>query len=848
MMSAFLWIVGGLILAHPQGMRAARFAAVFPQDAREWQFRARSRLYALLMNGSRPQKVGLDARVTARGAANGGAYRIEEVTFRSLPDRRVHAWVAVPAGARKRCAAVLALHGHGGTGEQVVRGEGLYWYGRALAQMGYVVIAPDIGQHDLQHPKWTLMGERVWDAIRCLDYLQSRPDVDGRRMAVCGLSLGGETAMYVAALDERVQAADCAGWLTTIQNMKQGHCPCWFVPGLEESFDYADIFACVAPRPLVCEIGSREQAPGGFPASIARGAFEEVLAAYRAYGAQKAAVLDIHPYGHVFVGRSFWPVLRAAVGSEPPWREEPAGSDAEALRRGEVARRCFTAALGVFHGWWRLKDASNNLYPRRVDQAVWAPNDNAADMLPFLFLTAYFLEPPRLPDLLATLASEERLTTRDGGLPDWWSLSTHRWVYPAVDKRRLIFNAAEYCKDGLIPMTEVMGPGPWTERMVRLMDAIFNAAPVESGFGRLPADDTEVNGEVLQVLSRLYSLTRQEKYWTWARRIADAYCKEMLPASGWIPCSRWDFARHRPLQDDFSLNDHGNEVAMGLAEFYVMARSYFPAAAEEYRVPLARMYHRLLDVARNEDGFWVNRVRAASGRVLDPSPPDTWGYALGGAVAFGMASLDSRPVEAARTALGNLSKPQYLDWAGGADSFADAIESGLLLLNRLPVAEGFRWLDEILLVFLAKQQEDGIVEGWYGDGNFARTALMAGLWCTQGFRVAPWRKDLKIGAVPRGTTRRIVLAADEDWQGVLAADSPRHRLHLHLPLNYPRLNEFPEWFAADPQALYRVRIGRGEWRIVSGLELARGIPVRVRAGRCLGVTVAPVKAVKKRGR
>lgn len=55
-----------------------------------------------------------------------------------------------------KVGAVLALHGHGGTGSQIMRGEGLYWYGRDLAEMGYVVISPDIGQHDLQHTNWKL--------------------------------------------------------------------------------------------------------------------------------------------------------------------------------------------------------------------------------------------------------------------------------------------------------------------------------------------------------------------------------------------------------------------------------------------------------------------------------------------------------------------------------------------------------------------------------------------------------------------------------------------------------------------------------------------------------------------
>ena len=209
--------------------------------------------------------------------------------------------------------AVLALHGHGGTGEQVVKGEGLYWYGKALAEQGYAVISLDIGEHEIQHEGWSIMGERVWDALACFDYLLSRPEVDRNRAGTVGLSLGGETVMYVAALDERIKAAISSGWLTTIENMKNGHCPCWNFPHLEENFDFSDIFACVAPRFLMMQIGRREKAPGGFPLDIAQRAFKEIRDAYGVFGAEGSCVLYPHDGGHVFVGGPAFEWFRNAL-------------------------------------------------------------------------------------------------------------------------------------------------------------------------------------------------------------------------------------------------------------------------------------------------------------------------------------------------------------------------------------------------------------------------------------------------------------------------------------------------------------------------------------------------------
>jgi dienelactone hydrolase len=295
-------------------VRKMRFAAKTPAEARKWQNACRQKLFALMMGGGRPAKIAPDVKVLQRIEMPAANYALEEITLQTLPDRRVHCWMALPVEPKHKVGGVLAIHGHGGTGEQVVKGEGLYWYGRHIAELGYPVIAPDVGSHELQHPHWTLMGERVWDCLCAANYLAARPEVDGKRMAVVGLSLGGETTMYVGALDERFALVGSSGWLTTIANMKGPHCPCWSFPGLEESFEFADIFACVAPRRLICENGQKEPEGGGFPLATAKKTFPEIQRAYEVFGAKENAQLDIHPGGHVFSGRLFLGQLREALG------------------------------------------------------------------------------------------------------------------------------------------------------------------------------------------------------------------------------------------------------------------------------------------------------------------------------------------------------------------------------------------------------------------------------------------------------------------------------------------------------------------------------------------------------
>jgi hypothetical protein len=93
-----------------------------------------------------------------------------------------------------------------------------------------------------------------------------------------------------------------------------------------------------------------------------------------------------------------------------------------------------------------------------------------------------------------------------------------------------------------------------------------------------------------------------------------------------------------------------------------------------------------------------------------------------------------------------------------------------------------------------------------------------------------------VGAIRHRERLTVVLTADADWQGVLRFDLPRHREYLKLPVNYPRLNEFPEWFTVEAGRSYRVRIGRAERR-ASGVGLQRGLPVVVRRQQTLVVRV-----------
>jgi hypothetical protein len=167
-----------------------------------------------------------------------------------------------------------------------------------LARRNYVTIAPVVSQHEVYEEGRTLMGERLWDAMRCVDFLGSCFSVDSTRIGCAGLSLGGEMAMWLGAMDLRIKATVSSGFLTKMDQMEQGHCMCWKFPGLRELVDFADIYSLIAPRHLMCQNGLKEP-PADFTVELAKAALKEIEVIYYNYSHPENLILIAHPEAHV---------------------------------------------------------------------------------------------------------------------------------------------------------------------------------------------------------------------------------------------------------------------------------------------------------------------------------------------------------------------------------------------------------------------------------------------------------------------------------------------------------------------------------------------------------------------
>lgn len=346
-----------------------------PISPQEWEASVQTRrMMWHEMLGLLPMPERTPLEVTITGVLDRGDYVVEKLHYQSLPGAHVAGNLYRPAQVRERLPAVLYLCGHSLGKVNPTYQAHPRWFG----QHGYVALVLDpiqlgecqgvhhgtyhLGRWDWYSRGYTPAGTEVWNAVRALDYLQSREDVDPQRLGVTGLSGGGVISWCLGAADERVKCVVPVCQTGTLEHLvvdraTDGHCDCafwinyyrWCTP---------DLGALIAPRALLIAAGTEDVLwrPYAF-----RDAAHRIRHQYAALGVPDnvALVEDLTPHGYTpRLNRAIFQWFeRHLKGKSPVATVTPAHADdgepppvSQSSCRASVCRPLSTEPLPPFSG------------------------------------------------------------------------------------------------------------------------------------------------------------------------------------------------------------------------------------------------------------------------------------------------------------------------------------------------------------------------------------------------------------------------------------------------------------------------------------------------------------------
>ncbi len=158
----------------------------------------------------------------------------------------------------------------------------------------------------------TMIAWRVWDVMRTIDWIETRPELDSNRTGCVGISGGGTCTQFAAALDTRIKAALVSGYLNTFRDsiMSIAHCMDNYVPGILNWAESYDVAGLIAPRFFFSEGGDKDPI---FPVSATRASFAKVKEVYKTFGVPERAAQEIFAGEHSFHGNQGLPFLSHAL-------------------------------------------------------------------------------------------------------------------------------------------------------------------------------------------------------------------------------------------------------------------------------------------------------------------------------------------------------------------------------------------------------------------------------------------------------------------------------------------------------------------------------------------------------
>lgn len=318
------------------------------RDYDTWRAEVKERLTRLL--GDMPEtRCDLDVRL--EWVREHDSFTERRYSFASEENMRLPCHLCIPKNAKTPCPVVICLQGHT-TGMHISLGRPVYPgdvemvsggdrdFALEILKEGYAALvleqrafgelkseammnfAPDAGTtcHHVAMTALligrTLIGERVWDVSRAVDFLETLPDIDSSRIALMGNSGGGTATYYAACMEERISVAmpSCSVCSYGHSIVWKRHCACNYIPNIAKYFDMGDIACLIAPRKLIVVAGELDH---GFHIDGSVKEYETIRRIYKAAGADENCRFVVGPEGHRFYADLSWPVFAELSG----WKE-----------------------------------------------------------------------------------------------------------------------------------------------------------------------------------------------------------------------------------------------------------------------------------------------------------------------------------------------------------------------------------------------------------------------------------------------------------------------------------------------------------------------------------------------
>lgn len=245
-----------------------------------------------------------------------GGYIQKKISISVEDWDRLPALLLVPKSLKGKAPAMLCLHPTSDLGKAIVCGRGAKPnrnYGQELAERGYVVLAPDYpGFGDYVDARRALYGhgyvsasmKGIWNHMRCVDLLETLPEVDPTRIGCIGHSLGGHNTLFLSVFDTRLKVLVSSCGFTSFPKYFAGDLTGWthagYMPTIDSvyrkdparmPFDFPGVLAALAPRPLFVNAPLHD---ANFDVSGVKDCVKTARVVYALYGARRK-LTAVHP-------------------------------------------------------------------------------------------------------------------------------------------------------------------------------------------------------------------------------------------------------------------------------------------------------------------------------------------------------------------------------------------------------------------------------------------------------------------------------------------------------------------------------------------------------------------------